>query len=179
MQKLLIVLFGIIGIVACKEQASNDVVNTNIDKKQIIDKKHRTIFNALRVNDSLLFELGFNKCDTNQIKKLTSNDFEFYHDQAGITNSKEAFIQSIKGLCNLDYRPTRELTKNSLTVHLLKNQGKVYGAIQNGQHKFYGAEKGKPKYLTSTAEFTHLWIIEDDSWKLKRVLSYDHVAANE
>lgn len=168
---MLILLSFVFG---CKN--SNVINNDNLEdsNQKIIDKDHQKIFEKLRLNDSLLFKLGFNQCDTNQIKILTSNDFEFYHDQAGIINSKKLFIQSISGLCNMDYRPTRELDKNSLEVHLLRENGKIYGAIQNGKHNFYGEEKNKPKYLTSTASFTHLWIIEEQDWKLKRVLSYNH-----
>ena len=54
------------------------------------------------------------------------------------------------------------------------NKQKLYGAIQNGIHDFYQQEKGEKARKTNTAKFTHLWIIEDGDWKLKRVLSYDH-----
>ena len=74
----------------------------------------------------------------------------------------------------MTYRPIRELEEESLEVYILKDNGKVYGALQKGIHKFYGEEENKPKYLTSTADFTHLWIIEDGEWKLKRVISYNH-----
>ncbi len=141
---------------------------------KVVDEEQQKIVAQLQTNDSLLFELGFNQCDTNQVRNLTSSDFELYHDQAGITNSRAAFIQSIVGLCSMDYRPTREPDINSFKVHLLKQNGKVYGAIQNGTHRFYGEEENKPKYLTSTADFTHLWVLEDGNWKLRRVLSFNH-----
>ena len=32
----------------------------------------------------------------------------------------------------------------------------------------------KPEKAGSTAKFIHLWILEDNQWKLKRILSYDH-----
>ena len=169
-----IIILLIIGLYSCEEQ--NSIL---VKKEQKIDslkknKEYQEVFNQIKTNDSLLFELGFNKCDTNQIRLITSDNFEFYHDQSGITNSKEFFIQSISELCKLDYKPTRELDKNSMEIHLLRDNGKVYGAIQNGVHKFYGEEENRPKYLTSTAEFTHLWIIEEGIWKLRRVLSYNH-----
>ena len=140
------------------------------------DQERLAVFEILRQNDSLLFKLGYNKCDTATLRTLISDDFEFYHDQAGVLNSKDFFIKGIAGLCHMNYKATRELNKNSLEVHLLKNNGKLYGAIQRGEHAFYGEENDKPKYLTSTAKFTHVWILNEGTWMLKRVLSYDHAS---
>ena len=136
----------------------------------------REIFEALKAKDSLLFHAAFVTCDTITIKALISEDFEFYHDQSGITDSKEAFIEGIRGLCALPYKPRRELEAHSLEAFPLYNQGKLYGAIQTGTHRFYAKEKDKDEYLTSTAKFTHLWILESGEWRLKRVLSYHHIA---
>ena len=174
MLKTVFIIIVIVGLLACKEQ--NLLVPEQGQKMEMVQrsKDYREVFSQLKTNDSLLFELGFNGCDTSQVSLLTSDNFEFYHDQSGITTSKKAFVQSISGLCQLTYKPTRVLDKNSLTIHLLRNNGKIYGAIQSGKHKFYGEEENRPKYLTSTADFIHLWIIEEGSWKLKRVLSYNH-----
>ena len=147
--------------------------------EQIQQQEHQQLFEFLRQQDSLLFELGFNQCDTAQLRQLVSDDFEFYHDQSGIQTSKNDFIRGIAGLCHLSYKPTRELTDGSLEVHLLRNDGKLYGAIQKGAHAFYGEEEDRPKYLTSIAKFTHVWIIENETWKLSRVLSYDHIPAGK
>lgn len=176
--KLTLQLLLVISIFAACADPQPEGENTAIPSEgAILDSDYEMVFRELKKCDSLLFESGFNQCDTNEVKLLTSSDFEFYHDQAGITNSQEAFLQSISGLCNLDYKPTRELEPNSLSVFLLRNEGEIYGAIQTGKHRFYATESNNPKYLTSTADFTHLWIIEDGNWKLKRVLSYNHQAA--
>lgn len=136
------------------------------------------LFNELKVKDSLLFNIGFNNCDTIQLRALLSDDLEFYHDQNGL-ESKDMLIQSIPNLCKMEYKPIRVLVDNSLEVFPLYSNKKIYGAIQTGIHKFYGEEKGKPRYLTSTAKFTHVWVLEGDVWKLKRILSYDHVVPKE
>lgn len=136
------------------------------------------LFNTLKANDELLFNRGFNGCDIRQLETLVSEDFEFYHDQAGITSSKQAFLKSIReGICQLSYKPRRELVEGSLEVYPLKNKGVLYGAIQTGRHRFYAIEKDKPEYLTSEARFTHLWKLEKGKWKLLRALSYDHQPA--
>lgn len=132
------------------------------------------LYAFLKSKDSLLFNAVFDLCDSLTAKTFISEDFEFYHDQSGITDSKAGFILNIKSLCTLSYKPRRELDPTSLEVFPLYNQGKLYGAIQSGVHKFYAKEVEKPEHLTSTARFTHLWILENDAWKLKRVLSYDH-----
>lgn len=132
------------------------------------------LFAELKQKDSLVFNLGFNECDTAQLRILVSDDFEFFHDQSGLLDSKENFIRNIPNLCNMNYKPTRALVDGSLEVFPLYANGVLYGAIQKGEHEFYGEEPGKPKYLTSTAKFTHVWILENGEWKLKRVLSYDH-----
>lgn len=138
-------------------------------------KEDSELFKILKDKDELLFNIGFNKCDISQFEKLVSDDFEFYHDQSGITPSKIAFIKSIKdGLCKLSYTARRELVAGSLEVYPLKNNGVLYGAIQMGKHRFYAIEKDKPEYFTSIAKFTHLWKLENGDWKLLRVLSYDH-----
>ena len=71
-------------------------------------------------------------------------------------------------------KPIRKLVDGSLDVFPLYNEGILYGAIQNGVHEFYIKEPDKELYKTNIAPFTSLWIIEENQWKLKRVLSYDH-----
>jgi hypothetical protein len=133
------------------------------------------LFRTLKTNDSLLFNVGYNKHDIRQFDSLISENFEFYHDEAGITSSKSAFLTSIKdGLFKLPYNARRALEEKTLNIYPLKKNGVLYGAIQTGTHRFYAKEPDKPEYLTSTAKFTHLWLLENGSWKLSRAYSYDH-----
>ena len=106
-----------------------------------------TLYKTIKEKDSLLFNIGFNTCDISQFKKLVSDDFEFYHDKAGITNSKSDFVLGIEnGLCKLNYKPKRVLDKKSLELYPLKQNGVLYGVIQNGTHRFYAIEKNKDEY---------------------------------
>lgn len=136
--------------------------------------KEEEIFETLRLKDSLLFKEAYNHCDTTILRTLLSDNLEFYHDQGGINKSKENFIVGISGLCHIDYKATRALEPESLEVFLMRDNGKIYGALQKGIHHFYGQKGDNPKYLTSSAKFTHLWLLENNEWKLSRVLSYDH-----
>ncbi len=137
--------------------------------------KSDDLYKTIKENDSLLFDIGFNNCNIEILQGLISSEFRFFHDQSGITKSKEAFIESVQnGLCKLTYKAIRTLNKGSSSIYPLNKHDTIYGAIQNGQHSFYALEGNNQKYLTSTAEFTHVWVIENGEWKLQSVLSYDH-----
>lgn len=133
------------------------------------------LYVEIRANDSLLFSVGFNTCDISQFELLLSEDFEFYHDKAGITSSKQEFINSIaNGLCKMTYKALRELDEQSMQVFPLMKNGELYGAIQSGTHRFYAVEAGKQAVLTNIARYTHVWLLENGQWKLARGLSFDH-----
>ena len=58
------------------------------------------LYKTLKEKDSVLFELGFNKCEIEKSEKIIYDDLEFYHDKAGVTNSKEEFVSIMKnGIC--------------------------------------------------------------------------------
>ncbi|MDG5492942.1 DUF4440 domain-containing protein [Psychroserpens sp. SPM9] len=133
------------------------------------------IYDTLKSNDSLLFDRGFNHCEIQYFKQFIAEDFEFYHDKAGTIESKAAFIKVMQnGICNPDNttKSRRELV-GKLEVFPLYNNGKLYGALQKGIHKFYETTN-TIEVEGSIAKFSHLWILEQDTWYLKRVISYDH-----
>jgi len=78
-------------------------------------------------------------------------------------------------LCKLPYKAIRVLDKSSTEIYPLFENGNLYGAIQNGEHSFYALEATNQKRMTSIAKFTHVWIMENEKWKLKSVLSYNHL----
>jgi len=134
-------------------------------------EKTSELYRTLKVRDSILFNASFNTCNLKQLDALINDDFEFYHDMGGFTEGKDTFIEATKNnLCKSKHKLRRELDETTLEVFALKdNSGKLYAAIQNGVHSFYRDDiKG------STAKFTHVWILKNKEWKLKRVLSYDH-----
>ncbi len=138
--------------------------------------RNTELFQNLKKKDSIIFDLSFNRCKISVLDDIISEDLEFYHDTGGITLGKEQFIQSVKNnICsNPNSKPVRELIANSLQVYpLYNNDGKLYGAIQKGDHHFYLKESGKIR-PTVSSKFTHLWILKDNKWTLKRVLSYHH-----
>ena len=134
-------------------------------------EKTSELFKTLSKNDSLIFNASFKTCNLKELGTLINDDFEFYHDKAGLMVGKETFIENTKnGLCKSPYKLRRELKKESLEVFAMHdNKGNLYAAIQKGVHSFYENDK-----KGSVAKFTHLWVLKDGAWLLKRVLSYDH-----
>ena len=125
--------------------------------------------------DSLFWE-SYNRCDTINYNQFFSDDVEFYHDKGGITQGVESMAMSIKkNLCsNSDFRIRREAVTGTVKFFPMQNKGAIYGAILSGEHLFYILEKGKEARLDGKARFTHLWLLKDNSWKMSRILSYDH-----
>ncbi len=134
------------------------------------------LYKTLKAKDSILFNASFNTCNLIELGQLINDDFEFYHDKAGLLEGKDVFIENTKNsLCKSAADLRRELKKGSLEVFPLNNnKGELYAAIQKGVHSFYENDK-----KGSVAKFTHIWVLKEQEWKLKRVLSYDHKAILE
>lgn len=127
--------------------------------------------------DTILFEDGFNDCRLDRLADIVAKDLEFYHDLSGPMFGREAFIEAMRrNICAAtgDEKPIRRLVENSVEFHPLYQDGELYGVIQSGEHSFYlGRSPDAPE--TSTARFTHLWLLRDERWLLSRILSYAHV----
>ena len=112
--------------------------------------------------DSLLFETKFNNRKIILFEDLISHDCEFYHDQSGVTVGKLDFTSDLKNdLFTLEYRATRKIVPGSIIIFPLRNNGNLYGALQQGKQKFYATYPGKKPIMTSVALFTHLWLMRD------------------
>lgn len=134
------------------------------------------LYKTIMRYDSLLFNIGFNTCNVQQFEKLLSNDFRFFHDKDSISD-KTAFINGIKnGLCKSPgtFQAKRELLPGSTKIYPLYKGNVLYGVIQEGVHSFYESIAGKKENYGSTARFTHVWLLEGNSWMLNTSLSFDH-----
>ena len=140
------------------------------------EKVGSPLYAKMKALDSLLFDVAFNTCNLVQLAQLTADNFEFYHDQGGITLGKENFVNSVKvGVCSNNYKAIRKLVPGSMEVYPMYKDGKIYGAIQMAAHEFWALEPGKPAYQTSKAKFIHLWMLQNGEWKFYRGLSFDHI----
>lgn len=116
--------------------------------------------------DSALFR-AFNTRDTASFNAFFTIDLEFYHDQGGLTGYQHTidFLRS-----NIEQHSDlhREAVAGSFEVYPING----YGAIQIGQHRFCHTENGKQ--ICGTFKFIHIWKNENNTWKIARVISYDH-----
>ena len=133
------------------------------------------LYAEIMAMDTILFERGFNDCDLEAVDAILIEDFEFYHDQNGVQD-KQTFLSAFReSICsNPDRKPIREPVENSTEIYPLYNDWELYGALQMGSHEFFIKEPGEELYKTNIAEFTHLWMLQDEQWFLKRSLSYNH-----
>lgn len=119
---------------------------------------------------------AYNRCDVNKMAGMKTKDFEFYHDVGGVTKGRDTFAAAIKAkLCsNPKLRVRREAVLDTIRVFPMRDQGKLYGALISGEHRFFNAEVGKSEVATGTARFTHFLTLTHGAWHMARVLSFDH-----
>jgi len=137
------------------------------------------LYKTIISKDSLLFDVGFNTCDISQFENLLSTNLEFLHDKDGISGKKEFLYNLKNGLCSSPdkYQSRRELIKLSTEIYPLYKNDTIYGAIQNGAHRFYETFAGKKESFASSAKFSNVWVLENGQWKLTKSLSFDHQAS--
>lgn len=137
------------------------------------------LIDAVERADAALFEAAFNACKADDLVDMVADDLEFLHDKHGqVASSGQQFIDGVRDMCQgrregRNFPARRELIPESVRVYPLNG----YGAIQIGEHRFYAIVDGEPDRLTETGKFTHVWKNDGDTWRLSRVLSYDHVLA--
>jgi hypothetical protein len=124
------------------------------------------------------FWTAYNKCDTDAIRPLLSDDLEFYHDKAGPTFGLGNYITRMKsGICSdPGWRLRREPVRSTVRIFPLANANQIYGFVITGQHQFYVKERGKQERLNDRSRFVMLWSLSDGIWKASRIVSYDHMA---
>ncbi|MBV8324974.1 class A beta-lactamase-related serine hydrolase [Chryseobacterium sp.] len=138
--------------------------------------KTDALYKTIMSGDSLLFSVGFNTCNAAQMENLLSDRLEFYHDKDGFSDKKKFMTDFNNGLCrpSKTYKARRALVEKSTEIYPMYKDGKLYAAIQNGDHLFFEKEMGQEEKLTGSAKFTNLWVQENGVWKLKQSLSFDH-----
>jgi len=134
------------------------------------------LYKTIISKDSLLFNVGFNTCDISQFENLLSSNLEFLHDKDGVS-TKNKFLYNLRnGLCGSSdkYQSRRELIISSVEIYPLYKNDTIYGAIQNGTHRFYETIAGKKEKFASSAKFSNVWLLENGQWKLTKSLSFNH-----
>ncbi|HEY0975409.1 MAG TPA: nuclear transport factor 2 family protein [Solimonas sp.] len=126
------------------------------------------LFETLAALDEAAFD-AFNRCsDPAQLQKHASYfapDVEFYHDNGGVTWTREAMLaNTAKYVCG---KFRRERVPGTFVVHPIKD----FGAIAQGSHRFCQFDSDTCDGL---ADFTMVWRKVGAEWQITRVLSYGH-----
>lgn len=171
-----LMIVGVLFLSCGSQEGRETSMIDTADSSQNVLPDTSVLYRNILSKDSVLFNAGFNSLDTAVVSSLISDDFEFYHDEHGVTESKSDFLQGIASLKELPFRTWRVVKTESSEVFPMYTSGKseLYGAVQNGVHEFYQQKAGEKARKTTVARFSHLWVIEKGEWKLKRVFSYDH-----
>jgi hypothetical protein len=123
-----------------------------------------SLFGMIKSLDAKLFS-AVNSCDIAVLGSMVSDDLEFYHDQTGLSVGKGKFLADVKQ--NLCGKVQRSLIENTLEVYPLNG----YGAVEIGIHRFH--HPNEPDNI-GDAKFVHIWHNDNGTWKLARVISYEH-----
>jgi hypothetical protein len=120
-------------------------------------------------------------CDAARFRTFLADDVEMYHDRAGFNiRGADAFVKVFTDECSRrqnpgEWRSRRALVPGSMHVDPIPG----WGAMQMGEHLFY-EKKGAngEERLAGRARFAHVWGLgHDGQWRISRVLSYSHSAA--
>jgi hypothetical protein len=130
---------------------------------------------TIRHEDAMFWE-AYNRCDVDKMSQFFWPDVEFYHDKGGPTIGLGPLVETLRnGLCGKpNFRLRREAISDTIKFFPLQKNGATYGAVLSGEHYFYINDNGKPEYRDGVAKFFHVWLLKDGTWKMARVVSYNH-----
>ncbi len=162
-----ICLIAIISLLISCEQPIKEEI------KQPDPTQSGKLYREIATMDSLYFAAQ-NVCDLEKYASFLSEDFEFFHDKGGLTDSKENEMAGMAIFCGKEQRTRqplrRQLTKGTLKVFPMNN----YGALEFCDHTFYLQINDGTEKVVGSGKLTALWKMENGEWKLARVVSYDH-----
>jgi ketosteroid isomerase-like protein len=110
---------------------------------------------------------AFNAHDVDKLMAYFADNVEFYHDKGGLSN----FAQTREGFARLFAQSpdiTRTLVPGTLEVYPVKE----YGAMHIATQRFCHVENGRND--CGNSKFVMVWQQQAGTWKITRVVSYDH-----
>jgi len=134
---------------------------TMSEVRQSYKPDNQKLYDTIVYLDSLFFD-AYNNCNIELQADFYAEDIEFYHDQGGLTTSKQEILESIRR--NVCGKVNRELVKGSIEVYPIG----TYGAIELGFHKFHNLVEGT---ISRGGKFVVIWVNDAGKWKVSRVIS--------
>jgi ketosteroid isomerase-like protein len=149
--------------------ATGEGIQAQIDLKPAAGLlPHQQLQQEILTADRELYE-AFGSCDIARYASFLTKDLEFYQDHTGETGYEEN-LRALQDRCAEGIRLRRELEEDSFVV----NAAPGFGAIEAGTQRFYSRDQDGQEHLDATARFTNVWSKKSGTWKLVRVISYDH-----
>ena len=146
---------------------------TTSAKAQVAENS--ALFKTVMTLDSQLFNEGFNHCRLDVTARLSDENLQFFHDKSGMQNRAEFLLAMKNNVCgNPEGRPVRTLLAGSTEIFALENNGVLYGAVQQGEHRFHLKGSDTEQAGFTDAKFTHVWLLKNGKWYLKSAISFDH-----
>ena len=150
----ILVLLSFLGLSSLGLNAQNEA------KEYIpIDK---LLYHQIDSMDKVFFD-AYNNCNIEIQKSIYSDSIEFFHDKAGLINSKSELIQGT--LDNICGKVTRQLVPGSIEVYPINN----YGAVEIGFHRFHINQE--PNSESEPSKFIIIWKRENLNWNITKVVS--------
>jgi len=150
--------------IACSGKAFSQGATDNPDKN--LEKE-------LAEKDSILFDIAFHSCKVQDLPRLFTTDFIFFHDK-GLYQQTYAqpyadFLKNIANGCAAKNKPAmrREIVKGTLQVFTLN----ATNAVQTGVQRFYVNQDGKDKMIEES-KFTRHWRKDQHTWKMTDETDY-------
>lgn len=125
------------------------------------------LYQTIAALDTAVFD-AYNKCQLEKFAAFLDDDLEFYHDQTGLSRGTKSTMDALKE--NICGKVRRDLVPGTLRVFPLNN----YGAVESGVHRFCDPKLGKCGAGSGEGRFMHIWQNKNGTWKLTRIISYDH-----
>jgi Domain of unknown function (DUF4440) len=129
--------------------------------------------------DAAFFDLYFDRCDPARMAASVDPAVEFYHDKGGVVAvDAKALVADYAKSCTEKLKPDAWRSRRAIdaaTVRVDPVPG--YGAIEEGEHRFFERRGDGPERLAGHARFLILWKDDGGTWKPARIFSYAHRAA--
>lgn len=159
--------------------AGSAIAQTPPPAAALVIPQGETLTAAIADADGRFFHAYFDQCVPDTVAAMVASDFEMYHDRGGVVaRDGAAFVADYRRSCTARqahdaWRSRRELVAGSMRVDPVPG----FGAIEEGDHLFYERRGDGPERLAGRGRFVQLWQLTPTGWKLARVFSYRHAAA--
>ncbi|MCJ8167578.1 nuclear transport factor 2 family protein [Pontibacter sp. E15-1] len=120
------------------------------------------LYEAIVGIDRAFFD-AYNTCDLEKQASIYADAIEFYHDQGGLSTSKQDILDATER--NICGKVTRELVAGSIEVYPIKG----YGAVEMGFHQFHNSQE--PEAIPTPSKFVIMWKDDGGKWEITKVIS--------